>query len=278
MAGTWYPGQPDELRRLLRSYREELPTTPDRLDPATRLAGLVSPHAGYPYSGRCAAKAYAALGSWRPRRVVVVAPSHQEWFPGVSFWSPVEGHPAPGHWSTPLGDVDVELEFGARLARQLPSLHCGQQGHRAEHSLELQLPFLQHALGSFRLVPLVMGDQRPEQVRNLVEALAASLDEIPTLLVASTDLSHFHDVEEAAALDNLFLKTLGSATDETLLTALHSGACDGGPVAVVLGTLRRVLGDVTVDVLDYRTSAEITGDTSSVVGYGSALIRERRNA
>ncbi len=277
MAGSWYPGLPDELEQLLSSYREELPAERGRLGAATRWAGLVCPHAGYRYSGRCAARAYAALGDWRPGRVVVVAPSHHEWFPGSSFWSPQPDRPAAGAWSTPLGQLEVDVEFGARLGRCLPGLSFGQAGHRDEHSLELQLPFLQHALGPFRLAPLVMGDQRPEAVRELATALAACLDELPTLLVASTDLSHFHEVGEAAELDGLFLRKLEQGDEEQLLSALHSGACEacgGGPVAAVLGALRRALGSVRVELLDYRSSADTTGETDSVVGYGAALIRE----
>lgn len=277
MAGSWYPAEGVELRRLLDSFAAELPHEGFWLDPRTRLAGLVCPHAGYLYSGRCAARAYATLGAWRPVRVVVLAPSHREWFPGVSCWSPLPGTPAPGRWATPLGEVELDLEFIQSLREHLPELRLGQEGHRAEHSLELQLPFLQHALGSFRLVPLVLGDQSPDLVRRLAQALAATLDEQPTLLVASTDLSHFHTQQEAGALDDAFLKTLLRADDEALLEALRSGACEacgGGPVAAMLGTLRRALGRARVRVLDYRSSAEVTGETASVVGYGSALILE----
>ena len=229
MAGSWYPGEPAALAALLDTCLGEAAPLVPLFPAATRLAGLVAPHAGYVYSGHCAGYAYASLGTWRPARVVVVAPSHREAFAGVCLWSPEPGQPAAGAWRTPLGDVEVDLELACRLREALPGLRCGSVGHGAEHSLELQLPFLQRALGSFRLLPLVMGDQGPATVESLAGALAEVLaDGEPTLLVASTDLSHFHGDGTAAALDGRFLRLLESADGKSLQAGLEAGSAAAG--------------------------------------------------
>jgi AmmeMemoRadiSam system protein B len=282
MAGTWYPGDASELAALVDRFLAEAAPQVPHVSVDTRLAGLVAPHAGYVYSGRCAGFAYAALGDWRPARVIVVAPSHRESFPGVCQWSPKPGYPAAGAWRTPLGDVEVDLDFALRLGEDFPALLHGARGHGSEHSLELQLPFLQRALGHFRLVPLVMGDQLPATVTALARALTRALDcdPTPTLLVASTDLSHFHDAGTATLLDERFLRLLQSTEEEPLLEGLAAGSCEacgGGPVVAVLGVLRRRMGKVEVRVLDHRDSSRVNGDTGSVVGYAAVMMGERQD-
>jgi len=282
MAGTWYPADAAGLASLVDACLAEAAPHVPRLPGTTHRAGVMAPHAGYLYSGRCAGHAYATLASWRPERVVVVAPSHREAFAGVCLWSARSGQVTEGCWRTPLGDVEVDGAFAARLAEILPELRLGSAGHGAEHSLELQLPFLQRALGTFRLVPLVMGDQRPATVEGLSRGLARALDgdPVPTVLVASTDLSHFHDAVAAMELDGRFLRLLEGADQGPLLEALAAGrceACGGGPVAAVLGALRQGPGRITVQVLDHRDSSRVNGDEDSVVGYAAALIREEEH-
>lgn len=282
MAGNWYPGQSGALADLLERLRAEATTASlPRAPQGTRWAGLVVPHAGYRYSGRTAASAYATLATWRPARVVVVAPSHREAFAGVSAWSPVEGRPAAGAWGTPLGEVEIDLDFLERLTSACPIISCGGSGHGEEHSLELQLPFLQHALGAFRLVPLVMGDQHAATAlalgRALADTLAREPDPLPTLLVASSDLSHFHGLSQAGRLDRRFLAFLAQGDEELLLAKLAAGSCEacgGGPVAAVLRCCNDLMPRLQIDVLDYRTSADENGDATAVVGYAAALIRE----
>src|SRR5690348_7422791 len=180
VAGSFYPAD-----------RNELQTTVDKLlaqAPAASLQGriwaIVAPHAGYPYSGAVAAQAYAQLKGRHYRRVVVIAPSHYEEF---SFASIYDGD----FYSTPLGRIAVDKEFAAKLAAADPRLQLSSRGHlpagdRGEHALEVQLPFLQRALGEFQLVPIVMGEQNYEISRALGVALAQAIRSPDTLIVASS--------------------------------------------------------------------------------------------
>lgn len=281
MAGSWYPDQPTALASLLDELRPAARPTSSRPAPSARLAGLLAPHAGYQYSGHTAAVAYAALDEWRPVRVVVLAPSHREAFSGACAWSPVAGRAAPGSWRTPLGEIPVDDAFLERLGHALPRLRYGQAGHGEEHSLELQLPFLQQVLGAFRLAPIVLGEQSADTVLHLSAALSEVLrDEqatCPTLLVASSDLSHFHPLDIATRLDSRFLDLFAAGDEHKLLGELAAGSCEacgGGPAAALLSCCRHLMKRPIVEVLDYRTSAEAGGDEGSVVGYGAALVRD----
>jgi len=285
MAGSWYPGRPEALAALLDRLRPGPGETTVHADPDSRVVGLLAPHAGYVYSGATAAAAYAALGAWRPGRVVVLAPSHREAFPGACAWSPAPGRAAPGCWGTPLGEVEVDHDFLARWGSATPLLRFGAEGHRGEHSLELQLPFLQRALGRFRLAPVVLGEQSGSTVNtlalSLAEVLSAEEPPVATLIVASSDLSHFHPLAEARELDGRFLELFSHGDPDKLREALGDGrceACGGGPAAAMLACCVRLMAEPRVRLLDYRTSAEAGGDASSVVGYGAAVVTESARA
>lgn len=286
MAGTWYPGDAANLRALMsglfRQAHEAL-TAPDPLPKNASVVGLQAPHAGVLYSGLVAAMAYASLGSWRPARVVLLGPSHREWVDGVGAWSPVKGQALPGEWETPLGRLTVDHAFLRRLGEVCPLLSFGPAGHGQEHALELQLPFLQTLDMSTLLVPLCMGSQDWPTVRSLAQALHQCLqeDDTPTLLVASSDLSHFHPLEQARALDDHYLSLLSQADPVALMEALAQGSCEacgGGPAAVLLEFFRLRGREVQVDVLDWRSSAQVTHDAGSVVGYAAVRMWEKRHA
>lgn len=277
MAGTWYPARAVDLQALVDGLLGEARRETDGkgFTASTRLGGLLVPHAGYVYSGAVAARAYAMLSDWKPRRVVVLAPSHREWFPGASVWKPQGAD--TGCWRTPLGDVEIDGEFRDRLLTASPLLRAGERGHGQEHSLELQLPFLQRSLGAFRLVPVSIGDQSVEVVQAVAEALASALGEEPTLLVASTDLSHFHPRDEARRRDADTLEAIRRANPAELAAALRGErleACGAGPVVALLEALRIATGHAPrVEILDHRSSADAGADPDSVVGYGAAICR-----
>jgi MEMO1 family protein len=281
LAGRWYPGG-SELQAVLDAWLDEARAHHAPVfAPGTGLGGLIAPHAGYVFSGMVAARAYAALGAWRPARVVVIAPSHRERFSGACVWAPPGGE--DGAWSTPLGEIPVDGAFRRRLLARAPhGLFAGTAGHGEEHSLELQLPFLQRVLGSFRLLPVALGLQSPATVLEVARVLAETLDDEATLLVASTDLSHFQPLDEAHRRDQRTLATFVAAEAGSLLTALEAGhaeACGGAAVALLLETLRLAAGAVpVVEILDYRSSAEACGDTRSVVGYAAATCHQPGSA
>ncbi len=264
IAGSWYPGNPETLKRDIQKYLDNAETAPSKDKPAV----IISPHAGYMYSGPVAAYAYKAVSGHTYKTVVVISPSHKAFFPFVSVW-------AEGGFETPLGKIDVDTGLCSSLMNASRYIRDEKSPHVAEHALEIQLPFLKHILGDFRLCPLIMGEQSLNMCRELSEALAGSIANLEeTLVVASSDLSHFHHAERARVMDGNMAKLIGEYDIEGLSEALDSGrseACGGGPVMAAM-LYAKAKGRMNVKVLKYATSADITGDRSSVVGYLSAVI------
>lgn len=266
LQGSWYPAEAGALRRLIRNRLSE--ASPPAIQ--GRIRALVVPHAGYAYSGGVAAGAYRLIRKGAFDRVVLIGPSHRWGFEGVS----VARHAA---YETPLGLVPVDRTAADRLIASSRTIRFVPEAHAVEHSLEIQLPFLQVVLGSFRVVPVVMGSQDLNSCRVLAEGLSGVLgDADKTLIVASTDLSHYHDDETARALDGVFIRHLAAFDPEGLIGALAAGqceACGGGPAAAAL-MAARMLGSQRCVVLDHATSGDVTGDRERVVGYVSAAVVE----
>lgn len=249
VAGAFYPADAEKLARQVDALLAEATRRP--LKPKA----LVAPHAGYVYSGPIAASAYALLQnlSPRPTRVVLLGPAHTVGFHGVAL-------PAVDALRTPLGTVPVdgELEF---KALQFPFVVDEARAHEREHSLEVHLPFLQRALGDFTVLPLCVGRVTPEDVADLLEAVWGGPE---TLIVVSTDLSHYLPWDEAKALD--------AKTAESIL-ALDGDALDGEvacgahPLAGLLLAARRKRLEPTL--LDLRSSGDTAGDKARVVGYAA---------
>ncbi len=268
VAGSFYPAQPKELAAMVDGFLAKAPSTA----PGEVIA-LAVPHAGYVYSGAVAAHGYALVRGKKHARVVVISPSHVDAF---RFAAVFDG----AAYATPLGPVDVDSEFAARLAAAGAQTKLSSRGHvvsgRGEHALEVQLPFLQRALGQFKLVPVVMGNQDYDLCRDLGVALAKTAAGSPVLIVASSDLSHFHPYEEAKRMD---LRTLKAMEDFDYLCLSHNlerriwEACGGGPVVAAMIAAER-LGANRARLLKYANSGDTAGDRSSVVGYGAvAFVR-----
>ncbi len=261
VAGSFYPAPRDSLRRQVTELLQRA-----TVEPMRGIRALVSPHAGYVYSGAVAAGAYAAIGENIFRRVVVIAPSHRVPFDGVSTY-------IGEAYETPLGLIEIDLEALAGLATEYSSLKSVSGAHSSEHSLEVQLPFIQIALPETKLVPLVMGSQDEETVRELGAALAKSLGGDDTLVVASSDLSHYHEDPVARVLDGVVTDHVRMLEPEKLLRAVDCGqaaACGAGPMAVAMFYAREVGAEVS-RIISYATSGDVTGDRQQVVGYLSAV-------
>ncbi len=225
VAGSFYPGDAKELTAMVDGFLA-------RANPGPMEAvALVAPHAGYPYAGQVAAYSYATLKGRKIDRVVLIAPSHYEAF---GFASVYDG----SAYSTPLGEVPVDRAFAAKLASMSLLLKLSGAGHtpapgKMEHSVEVHLPFLQRTLGQFQLVPIVMGDQSYEVCRALGLALAKLVPGTNTLIVASSDLSHYHPYEDAVKMDR---KTLKGIEEWDYLSMSRNfdqriwEACGGGPI------------------------------------------------
>jgi len=265
VAGTWYPGTAAGLVREVEGYLAEAKP----VAPAGRLVALVSPHAGLRYSGPVAAWGYSLLRSLASRTVVLVGPSHRARFDGVAL-------PGASAFETPLGRAIVDEDL-ARALRAEPGIVDLPAAHRDEHSLEMQLPFLQHLLPEARIVPLLMGGQDPPEVLGLARALGRVLAGRNVLLVASSDLSHYQPEPVAHELDALVAARVARFDPEGLLRLLEAReghACGGGPVVAVM-MAARALGAGRAQVLRYATSGDVgEQDRSRVVGYLSAAFWE----
>ena len=268
IAGSWYPGDPAVLRKEIEEFLRKASPPPVEGE----LIALISPHAGYMYSGQVAAYSYKLLEGKAFDLVVIVAPSHRAYFRGVSVY------PRSGY-RTPLGVVPIAEDLTEKLISSSPLIEYVPQAHAQEHSLEIQLPFLQVTLGDFRLVPIVMGDQDYYTCEELSRAIVKAIEGKKALLVASTDLSHFYPYERAVALDSVVLERVNAFDPEGLSKDLKMGkceACGGGPmVAVMLAA--KALGANRAKVLKYANSGDVTGDRSSVVGYMAAAIYRSSN-
>lgn len=262
VSGLFYPADPAELEReidaLVGAHRAAATRGP--------VSALISPHAGYMYSGHTAGAGFARLEGERYDTVVVFSPSHRDYFAGISVY--------PGDaYRTPLGTIPIDAGLRDRVLRECPFVVASEAGHRQEHAVEVQLPFLQRTIREFALLPLVFGDQSHETSLELGKALARLIAGTRTLIVASTDLSHYHPAAEARRLDQVFIEDVRSGDHDRLIRDLERGAteaCGGGPAVAILAFLR-ALGGGPMTLLEHRTSADVTGDRSSVVGYCSAV-------
>lgn len=262
IAGSWYPGDPSVLKGDITRYIQNVP---DR-DIAGDILGLIVPHAGYVYSGQVAAHAYKLIRGKRYDAVILIGPSHRVAFSGISIYS-------QGAYETPLGLVPVDENIAREMKRLSKIIIDFPAAHDQEHSLEIQLPFLQVVLGSFSFVPLVMGDQNAATCRELANVIYQVAKDRHVLIVASTDLSHFYEYKKAGQLDGIILRHVQDNDVEGLLRNLahdKTEACGGGPMATMMLAADK-LGAHHSLLLKYANSGDVTGDKSSVVGYTSAV-------
>jgi AmmeMemoRadiSam system protein B len=267
IAGTWYEGNPQRLIRAVDNYLDlaELP----ELD--GDIVAVIAPHAGHRFSGPVAGYAFAAVRGQTPDLVAVISPMHQY------FNRPLitTAHSA---YSTPLGNVTVDFDaidaLEANLNKRL-GYGLAQVTYDHEHSLEIELPFLQRVLESeFKLLPVMVRSVEPEVSHALGLSLAEILRGKNALLVASTDLSHFYDQKIATTLDGEMLKQIEAFLPEALYETEASGkgfACGLGALTAVLWAAKE-LGANMVKVLRHATSGDVTGDYTQVVGYGAAVV------
>lgn len=253
VAGSFYPGEARTLRRDLRGLLAGAALEAETWGEAPPKA-IIVPHAGYIYSGPIAATAYASLGTQRDQihRVVLLGPTHRVAIAGLAL-------PGVAAFETPLGLVALDHEAMEGL-KGFPQVTINPAAHALEHSLEVQLPFLQTVLDGFRLVPLAVGEASPESVAEVIEALWGGPE---TLVVVSSDLSHYRSYHQARELDG---RTWQSIEALQLLTS-HEQACGATPLNGLLLAARR--HGLKPRLLDLRNSGDTAGDRQSVVGYGA---------
>ncbi len=251
VAGSFYPEDPAELGELVDHYLAQVPETAS----SPRPKAVIVPHAGYVYSGPVAAAAYQRLRDYRDdlRRVVLMGPSHRITLRGLATSS-------AERFLTPLGEIPLDRE-AVSLAENLPQVKLLDAAHAAEHSLEVHLPFLQRVLTDFSLVPFSVGDATPEEVAEVLELLWGGPE---TLIVISSDLSHYYDYETARRMDSATTRAIEELRPQGLDAESACGRVPVRGLLVVAKALR-----LRVCTVDLRNSGDTAGSRDQVVGYGS---------
>ncbi len=264
VAGTWYPGTASELSKQVEDYLSRVPAR----NAKDRIAAIIAPHAGYIYSGQVAAYSFKSIQGQKFDSVIVIGPSHYVSFPGVATYD-------CAGFRTPLGVIALDNELIAALMKHEPRIKDLPDVFMREHSLEAELPFLQVAMPGFKLVPLVMGDSDIATCRWLAEAIVECTKGKSALIVASSDLSHYHSYDVAVEMDRLLLQKIGALDTEGAAQCLENRKCEAcgkGPIITAMLAAAK-LGADRCDILHYENSGDVTGEKMSprgVVGYGAA--------
>jgi len=269
-AGAFYEGTPDALKRQIEKCFT------DRLGPgklprvaktyAGRVIGLICPHAGYMYSGSVAAHAYYELAvDGKPDVVVLLGPNHTGVGSGLALMN-------EGVWRTPLGDVEVDHETANEIVRDARIVDIDDSAHIHEHSVEVQLPFLQYLYGStFKIVPICLLMQDLSSAREVGQAVAKALVDKKAVIIASSDMTHYEPQESAERKDKKALEAIETMDEVRFQSAIETyniTACGHGPIAALI-TAAKLLGATEARLLCYKTSGDVIGDRSSVVGYAA---------
>ena len=272
VAGAFYPSSAENLRMEIENcfqHRIGPGRLPKHVIGERKPPSLISPHAGYIYSGPVAAHSYLQLEDRRrPEVVVVLGPNHYGVGSAVSIYP-------EGEWITPFGSVKIDEKLALRLAELSDIFTLDEVSHLREHSIEVQIPFLQYVLGRFKLLPICLLDQGLKTCLEVGRCLAEALRDYESfLLVASTDLTHYEPDEIAKEKDSLALEKVRELDVEGLYQVIRENdvsMCGYGAVAAVLEASKR-LGAKKAEILKYATSGDVTGDRSAVVGYAAVKI------
>jgi AmmeMemoRadiSam system protein B len=269
-AGAFYEGTPEALKRQIKNCfvsklgPGRLPET-SKTEPR-KIIGLICPHAGYMFSGPVAAHAYYALAvDGKPDIAVILGPNHSGMGSGLAVMN-------EGAWRTPLGDVEVDGETANMVVRESRIVDVDDSAHSLEHSIEVQIPFLQYLYGSeFKIVPICFLMQDITSAREVGQALGKVLAGKNAVIIASSDMTHYEPQERAQKKDREALDAVEAMDEARLYSTLesrHITACGYGPIAALI-TAGRILGVKEARLLCYKTSGDVIGDYSSVVGYAA---------
>jgi AmmeMemoRadiSam system protein B len=269
-AGAFYEGNAESLKRQIENcFLHEL--GPGKIPEVAKagprqVVGLVCPHAGYMFSGPVAAHSYYKLAfDGKPDVVVIFSPNHTGYGSALAVMN-------EGVWRTPLGDVEVDDETANQIVHESHIIDVDELAHRFEHSIEVQLPFLQYLYGSeFKIVPICFLMQDLPSAREVGQAVAKVLAGKNSVIIASSDMTHYEPQERATEKDRLALgavEVMDEAKFYSIVEAQRITACGYGPIAALM-TASKILGAKEAKVLSYKTSGDVTGDYSSVVGYAA---------
>jgi len=274
-AGAFYEGNAEALKLQIENCflhefgPRKLPSV--NVDGSRRIVGLVCPHAGYMFSGAVAANAYYALASdGKPDTVVILGPNHTGYGSGLAV-------AAEGFWRTPLGDVEVDGETASEIVQEARIVDVDELAHRFEHSVEVQLPFLQYLYGStFKFVPMCFQMQDLDSAVEVGKALATVLAGKSAVVIASSDMTHYEPQRNAVAKDMAVLKAVEAMDEKRFYSVIEKQnvtACGYGPIAASI-VATKALGAKEANVLCYKTSGDVSGDYSRVVGYAAVCFKK----
>lgn len=261
-AGSFYPADSNKLKVQIEEYIHD-----SKDFGLTGIKALICPHAGYIYSGQVAAASYRQVYGKSYDSIIIIAPSHSEYFENVSIYPGVS-------YRTPLGTVEIDKQLAGELIQNDEYIQYSLYGHRNEHSLEVQLPFIQVALKGIKIVPLVIGKQSSTILSSVGDTLGRVLRDRNALIVASTDLSHYHPYELAVETDKKVIDLIERYDLDGLMEDFFSEElemCGGGPVITAM-IASQMLGAKQSKILEYKNSGDVSGDRSAVVGYLSAAL------
>jgi AmmeMemoRadiSam system protein B len=274
-AGSFYEGDAEALKtQIANCFLQELdPKKHPRVNKTgpRKIIGLVCPHAGYMFSGVVAAKAYYELAQdGKPDTIVILGPNHTGYGSALALMN-------EGVWSTPLGDVEIDSATANQIVDETHFVDVDDAAHRFEHSIEVQLPFLQYLYGSdFKFVPICFQMQDLASAVEVGKALAEVLASKNAVIIASSDMTHYEPHRSAAAKDLAALKAVEAMDEERFYSIIETKnvtACGYGPIATVI-TAAKGLGAKEAKILCYKSSGDITGDYSSVVGYAAVSFKK----
>lgn len=273
VAGSWYPGTAESLKREIErclTHRLGYGKIPEvSRDGSRAIIGLVSPHAGYMYSGPVASIGYGRLAEdGIPESIILIGPNHTGIGSAVSIM-------VEGVWETPLGYVEIDTDLAKAIVEASDIVDVDDYAHKFEHSLEIQLPFLQYFYGSsFKIVPICMMLRDYDTAKELGESISSSIAGRNVVIIASTDFTHYEPHKIAVEKDRLAIDAILKLDAELFLKVVEDkyiSMCGPGPVAVMIVACRG-LGASRAELLGYATSGDITGDRSAVVGYASIAV------
>jgi AmmeMemoRadiSam system protein B len=270
VAGIFYPKSPVELKKTLEASFKDTRFGPGGVPPSKykrRIYGIVSPHAGYTYSGSVAANGFYEISSMPFDNVVMIGPNHYGL--GIDAASMNDGL-----WQTPFGQVEIEHDLSSKISKQSGIVDFDNFAHSKDHCLEVQIPFLQYIKGNtFKIVPIILISQDKQTAFELGESIAKSITGTSTLLLASSDFTHYEPNSEAHRKDSELIQTILSLDISKfylILERLGISACGYGAIASVMAASKS-LGATRGELLKYATSGDVTGDTKAVVGYSSII-------
>ncbi len=271
VAGSFYPAKPEELKNTIKKsflHKRGPRRLPQESNKDRTISAVVCPHAGYQYSGPCAAHSYIELSKEiPPKTVIMIGPNHTGWGSPVSMYG-------EGSWQTPLGRVEVDEKLARELFNNSDIIDYDETAHRREHSLEVQLPFLQYIFNQFKIIPICMGYQDLETSTELGEAIQKTIEKKNVLILTSSDFTHQEPQESANKKDSLVINAIQSMDERQLQTVVKENritACGYGPISAAIVASRK-LGADSATLLQYYTSGDIINDFRAVVGYAAIKI------